>query len=791
MTLYLGAPEPFNASNDDWQLYVQRFEHFLLANKISDSDEKCHLLLALMGAPTFKLLANLAAPKQPGELKFKDICDILKKHYSPQPIKIAERYRFYNRKQLLGESAAKYFAQLRKMANTCSFGTFLDEALCDRLVCGIRDQGMQHRLLAEADLTLKKAFDLIQGMEAADKNAQEMQKDNNFSLHTTTVSETKAKKLPCSRCLGIGHSPHTCRFKTAKCNKCHKLGHLARACHSPQPVKKDHGNSTRQMTASQPSKGQVRQVTDDSKEEVPDIVHVHTVREGLPGSYKVMLEVNKQPIEMELDTGAIVSLISEATWRELHKPALESCPFVLKGYPDNKLDILGMCKVEVTTGGVTKQLPLVVCKGRGVSLLGRNWLQELQLNWQEIAKINGIIKDSTADLNKLLKQFDNVFRPELGHCKEAKAKLYLKEGAVPKFNRPRTTAIAMKARIEEELNRQEKLGILEKIDTAEWAAPVVPVIKPSGAIRLCGDYKVSINPHLEVNKYPLSHPEEIFTALNGGEKFTKLDLSEAYLQIALEEQSRNLVVINTHKGLYRFTRLPYGVASAPAIFQQIMDQILPQREGIICYLDDILITGKNNHEHLQNLEAVLKRLEEYNLRIKKPKCCFFQDKVEFLGKVVTKEGIAASSGKVEAVLKIPPPQSLTQLRSFLGIVNHYRKFVPLLADLSDPLNHLLKKDTPWEWSSECQESFTKLKEALTSTTVLAHYDPMMPIALACDASSIEIGAVIYHVDPDGKEKPIAYESKTLSNAERKYSQIEREALSIIFGVKKFHTFLYG
>ena len=125
---------------------------------------------------------------------------------------------------------------------------------------------MQCRLLAEADLTLKKAFDLIQGMVAADKNAQAMQEDNNFSLHTTMISETKVKLFPCSRCQGIGHSPQTWRFKIAKCNKCHKLGHLARACHSPQPVKKDHGNSTRQMTATQQSKGQVRQVTDDSIE---------------------------------------------------------------------------------------------------------------------------------------------------------------------------------------------------------------------------------------------------------------------------------------------------------------------------------------------------------------------------------------------------------------------------------------------------------------------------------------------------------------------------------------------
>ena len=188
MTLYLGTPESFNASNDEWQLYIHRLEHFLLANKISDSNEKCHLLLALMEASTFKLLANLAASKQPSKLKFKDICDILKKHYSPQPIKMAERYHLYKRGQLSGELAAKYLAQLQRMASTRSFGTFLDKALCVRPFCGIRDQDMQDRLLAEADLTLKKAFDLIQGMEAADKNAQEMQKDNNFALHTATVS---------------------------------------------------------------------------------------------------------------------------------------------------------------------------------------------------------------------------------------------------------------------------------------------------------------------------------------------------------------------------------------------------------------------------------------------------------------------------------------------------------------------------------------------------------------------------------------------------------------------------
>ena len=156
-----------------------------------------------------------------------------------------------------------------------------------------------------------------------------------------------------------------------------------------------------------------------------------------------------------------------------------------------------------------------------------------------------------------------------------------------------------------------------------------------------------------------------------------------------------------------------------------------------------------------------------------------------------KEEIGASTKKIEAVTNVALPEKLTQSRSFLGIVNHYRKFVPLLADISSPLNQLLKKDTPWKWSTDCQESFTKLKEALTTTTVLTHYDPKLQIALACDASSIGIGAVIYHILPDGTEKPIAYASKTLSSAERNYSQIEKEALSLIFGVKKFHNFLYG
>ena len=275
------------------------------------------------------------------------------------------------------------------------------------------------------------------------------------------------------------------------------------------------------------------------------------------------------------------------------------------------------------------------------------------------------------------------------------------------------------------------MGILEKVDTADWAAPIVPVTKPSGEIRLCGDYEVSINPHLEINQYPLPHPEILFAALNGGAQFTKLDLSEAYLQILLDEQSKKYLVINTHKGLHCFTRLPYGVASAPSVFQQIMDQILPKFPGVVCYLDDILVTGKDERKHLKNLEAVLRKLSKHNLRIKSSKCKFMQKSAEYLGQVVSAEGIQTSQQKVEAIQSLTPPKDQPSLRSLLGIVNHYGKLIPFLADLSAPLNKLLRKDVEFNWSTDCDESLNKIKEALSSAEVLAHFDTKVQLGFPC------------------------------------------------------------
>ena len=213
--------------------------------------------------------------------------------------------------------------------------------------------------------------------------------------------------------------------------------------------------------------------------------------------------------------------------------------------------------------------------------------------------------------------------------------------------------------------------------------------------------------------------------------------------------------------------------------------------GVTCYIDDILISSPDEACHLKTLDTVLERLEKHGFRLKLAKCQFLMPSVDYLGHLIDARGIRALPGKIEAIQGAPPPQNVAQLRSFLGLLNYYGKFIPNLATILHPLNDLLKADRKWEWTQDCSKAFTLAKEQLSSDKVLTHYDPKMPLNLATDASAYGIGAVVSHVFPDGSERPIAFASRTLSPSEQNYAQIEKEALSLVFGVKKFHQYVYG
>ena len=235
--------------------------------------------------------------------------------------------------------------------------------------------------------------------------------------------------------------------------------------------------------------------------------------------------------------------------------------------------------------------------------------------------------------------------------------------------------------------------------------------------------------------------------------------------------------------------LSIGVASAQAMFQKAMGMILQGLPGVICFIDDILVSGRTEEEQFFRLEEVLKRLKNYGLRVKKNKCAFLKESVEYLGHKLDASGLHPLSSKVEAIVQAPEPQNVQQLRSFLGLLNYYGKFIKNLATLLHPSNKLVQQNFMWSWSMDCKIAFKRAKQELASSKVLAHYDIKLPIKLAADASSYGVGAVISHVYPDGTERPIAFASRTLSMAEQNYAQLEKEALGLVFGAKRFPLFV--
>jgi len=273
--------------------------------------------------------------------------------------------------------------------------------------------------------------------------------------------------------------------------------------------------------------------------------------------------------------------------------------------------------------------------------------------------------------------------------------------------------------------------------------------------------------------------------------FTKLDLSQAYLQLELDDASRELCTINTFISIFQYTRMPFGIASAPSIFQRAMDDLFRDLSWVKCYLDDILIAGRNMEEHWQRVLEVLSRLQRAGARLQLEKCLFAVPELPYLGFVVSAEGLKTSPAKVKAIVDTKRPHDDTSLRAYLGLINYYGKFIPKLSAVAAPLNKLLRKGERWNWTPEQEKSWIELKSLLSSAQVLCAYNPSFPLLLACDASPFGVAAVLSHQFPDGSERPIAYASKSLSAAEKNYSQLDKEALGIVFGVKRFHNYIYG
>ena len=289
---------------------------------------------------------------------------------------------------------------------------------------------------------------------------------------------------------------------------------------------------------------------------------------------------------------------------------------------------------------------------------------------------------------------------ELGTMKGMEVSLKKKADAQPRFYRPRTVPYTLKKGIEEEIDRLVKQSLYIPVSYSAWAAPIVPVEKEDGGIRICGDYKLTVNPATESDTYPVPKTEDLLATLNGGERFTKLDLRQAYQQVRMDEESQKLCTVNTHKGLFQPLRLQFGIHAAAGRFQREMEQRLAGIPRTIVRVDDILVTGCNEEEHFANLEKVLEVLRSNGLTLKMNKCAFLAPEVVYLGFRVSSRGVEALDDKVKPVLEAPAPVDVPQLRSFLGMLQYYNRHLSGLASILEPLHWLLRKGQVWQWGAE-------------------------------------------------------------------------------------------
>ena len=780
-----GSISTFDATQEDWVEYAERLQHYFVANKIDDEDIQRAILLTNVGPSTYRLAKTLSLPRKPTDYTFDALVKMVTTHFHPKPSPIIKRFEFNTRSQEEGESVAVFVAALRSIAEHCQYPEdILPDMLRDRIVCGIRDKAVQRSLLKETRLTYQSALDTALGAEAAAHDAKQLQ-DRQKTLPVNRMGNGKAKKpaktsaggiSDCYRCGGKHPATH-CRYKEYDCHYCKKKGHLASVCRKKKAGLKSEESS---------EKGNTNIVEGD--DDNPDYPLFNIPNCSISKPLLVKVAINGVSINMELDTGASVSVMGEDTYHLIRdtEKSLRHSPVKLHTYTGESIKVVGATDVTVEHNGQTITLPLIVMKGKGPPLLGRNWLTVLKLDWQHIFSV-----DSNHSLEEVLTRFDEVFDEGLGTVLGVKAKIHVNPQTTPLFHKARPVPHALKSKIEAELDRLLKEDIIEPVRFSNWATPIVPVPKGDSTIRICGDYKVTINRAAKLDKYPLPRIDDLFASLSGGKSFSKLDLSHAYQQVELEEESREFTTINTHRGLFSYNRLPFGISSAPSIFQRVMDTLLQGIPGVCVYLDDILITGGSDEEHLARLSEVLRRLVESGMRLKREKCSFLLHSVEYLGHVISSEGLKTSDTKVEAISNAPSPTNVSELRSFLGMVNYYGKFLPDLAATLSPLYSLLQKKKSWSWKKPQETAFRTVKESLKSSRVLVHFDPDLPLVLSCDASPYGVGAVLAHRMPGGDERPVGFASRSLSLSEKKYSHLDKEALAIIFGVRKFHHFIYG
>ena len=806
-------------------------EAFILEDLVGEDNDRKRVasLLTYVGRYGYEILKNLFSPAKPNTKKYDELTKALRDHVNPKPVVMVERHRFAQQTQG-SKTVTVFLTDLRAAAEHCEFGDFYEDALRDRFICGLADSSIRKALLSEEKtLSLKDAHAKALAREQAASNAKvvvggeseanyvqqttpkwgKKEQNNRHQKTTAQEAETICKfcklKVRNSKC-----SENNCK---TSCFLCGKVGHTKRFCFKNPRKSNSHNVEIDDSLNSNSHNVEI----DDY---LTSMNYIDTfLTSTVDSKPTINLFVNSHPVEMELDTGSQLTIISKSALQGCRNLGLRLSDRIIRVANGQLVDNIMQGSVEVSCSGCKySNLTVHVVDQPFPSLLGRDWIRRLfGEDWLSKFDVQGtgsginMVYDSSkcasqissgkdpiserepGDMTDFLSRVrgNSVFEDGVGLIKDFRANIQVKEGSMPVYRKSRTVAYALREKVDNDLRRQVREGLLENVEHSKYASPIVIVDKPDGAIRICGDYKATVNPQLDAKQYPLPTEEECFYPMRGGKKFTRLDIRQAYNQVELSEEAKDLLTLNTPLGLFRPTRLPFGVSTAMAIFQEKIDKALFGIPNTVCRVDDICITGRNDQEHRDNVTKVINRLEQAGYRCRLDKCEFYKDSVIYLGHKVSSQGISPVEDKVKTLKEAPYPENLSELVSFIGAINYYAKFIPNMSMIAEPLNRLRGSGVKWSFGPEQKRAFDTLKQVLSSDKVLVQYNPDLPIKVDSDASKSGLGAVISHTYPDGSERPIEYASRSLNAAEKNYGQIEKEALSLVWAVKKFHRYIFA
>lgn len=765
----IGSMEAFDVSHPElWKNYCERFEFYCISNDIADDQKKKAILTTVGGPSLYATMVSLCAPETVMNTVYTDLTKLLDQHFVPKRTLWAARFEFHKRTQHPDEEAAPFMAELQRLANDCKFKDLLDSMLITQFICGLRNEQVQRRLLQEKEekLTKATALEMAAAAECAVKQQVAIREEPVKWVNKSPHRPNEQDK--CNRC-GARHGG-VCKYVNAVCYRCNKKGHLESVCMTTQ--KKDSRQGQHKKQHHRGHQGRA----------------VNCVRTDSEFNQQLAtVKISGQFVKMEVDSGSPYTILSLRKFRELLPRAkLDHHTANITDFQGGRILVRGEHRITIEYHGqVIQNLPLLVVDCEAPSIIGRNWFKPLNITLQGVHVVRGKIT-----IKDVLQEYDEVFSSELGCYKGPPVRFELNDDQ-PRSLPPRIVPMALREPVEKELAKLEAQGILVRLDYSDWATPIVPVKKSDGTIRICGDYKSTVNLKIKSHAHKVPSVNDLLSRIDGGKVFAKLDMSQAYQQLTVDEDTAKMQAIATHKGTFAVTRLQFGIAAAPGIFQSLMERLLCGLDGVMPYFDDFILVAKDTDELAKKLKEVLSIFATNGLRLRKDKCVFQASSVTFLGHRVDADGIWPLEEKIMAIKKSPAPTNKKELQAFLGMLGFYQPFLRDKATIAEPLHRLLDKDRKWLWTKEHDDAAVKLKELLSSDRLLTHYSLRRPVGLVADASPYGCGGVLFHIMEDGSERPVAFYSRTLSSAERNYSQLDRESVAIVSAVKKFHNYLYG